>query len=78
MQITERQRQECFDILDMVREKYPQHYQLFYRHTDGTIRLFRYSDMEYIGISPYDFPKAPEIPPELAKKVEDAKNKPAI
>lgn len=48
-----------------------------YRHTDGTLRMFRYSNMEYLGECPYDFVDVPDIPPELAKIVEEAENESA-
>lgn len=51
----------------------PRAVRLVYRHTDGTLRMFRGSNMEYLGISPYDFPHAPELPPELKKKLEEIK-----
>lgn len=66
------------EIMQWGMEHAPHAVRLVYRHTDGTLRMFRYSDMEYLGISPYDFPKAPAITPELAKKVELAENKPAV
>lgn len=77
MEITAYQQQAYFDILQTTMKKCPQAVRLFYRHTDGTIRLFRYSDMEYMGISERDFPHAPPITQELAKKVKEAENKPA-
>lgn len=66
------------EIIQWGIEHAPHAVQLFYRHTDGTVRLFRYTDMEYIGVSPYEFPNAPSITPELAKKVEEAENKPVV
>lgn len=72
MEITAYQKQAYIDTIQMLMKTHPEAVRLFYRHTDGTIRLFRYSDMEYVGICEYDFPHAPPITPELAEKVRKA------
>lgn len=72
---TNRQKRECIDIISDMMRDHPEAVILFYRHTDGTIRLFRYSDMEYVGISKRNFPHAPPITPELERKVEGEKTK---
>lgn len=53
-------------------ERAPHAIRVVYRHTDGTLRMFRYSNMEYLGECPYEFQNATDIPPELAKVVEAA------
>ena len=53
-------------------ERAPHAIHVVYRHTDGTLRMFRYSNMEYLGECPYEFQNATDIPPELAKVVEAA------
>ena len=58
-------------------ERAPHAIRVVYRHTDGTLRMFRYSNMEYLGECTLDFPNAPDIPPELAKVVEEAESKSA-
>lgn len=77
MEITTYHKQACVDILQTLMKTHPEAVRLFYRHTDGTIRLFRYSDMEYMGVCDRDFPHAPPITPELAEKVRIAESKPA-
>ena len=69
----------CSKIMEWCIREHPEAVRLHYRHTDGTLRMFRYSDMEYMGLCPHKFKNSPPIPPELAAKVEaaEAKNKPA-
>lgn len=61
-------------VMQYCKEYAPHAVRMVYRHTDGTLRMFRYSNMEYLGVCPYEFSNAPAITPELAKKVEDAEN----
>ncbi len=59
-------------IVQYCKERAPHAIRVVYRHTDGTLRMFRYSNMEYLGKCPIDFTDVPDIPPELAKVVEAA------
>lgn len=65
-------------VMQYCKERAPHAIRVVYRHTDGTLRMFRYSNMEYLGECPIDFKDVPDIPPELAKVVEEAENKPAV
>lgn len=40
-----------------------------YRHPDGTLRVFRYTDNKYMGLCEFDFPNAPPITDELLEKI---------
>lgn len=62
-------------IMRYCKERAPHAIRVVYRHTDGTLRMFRYSNMEYMGECPYEFENATDIPPELAKVVEEAESK---
>ena len=58
--------------LNYCKERFPHAVHVVYRHTDGTLVEFRYSDMKYLGPCPYDdFVDVPDIPPELAAAVTD-------
>ncbi len=57
-------------IIKYCKEHAPHTVRVVYRHTDGTLVEFRYSNMEYLGRCPYDLENAPDIPPELASMVD--------
>jgi hypothetical protein len=57
--------------IKLCKERNPQAVRVVYRHTDGTLVEFRYSDMAYLGRCPYDdLVNVPDIPLELASKVK--------
>lgn len=59
-------------VMKYCKEHAPHAVRVVYRHTDGTLVTFRYSDMAYMGRCPFDdLVHVPDIPPELAETVPD-------
>lgn len=58
-------------VMQYAKERVPDAIREVYRHTDGTLVEFRYSDKKFLGQCPYDNfgAEAPPIPPELVDKV---------
>ncbi|MGM9676764.1 MAG: hypothetical protein ACI3XW_04070 [Butyricicoccus sp.] len=55
-------------LIHVMKETYPEALMEHYRHPDGSIRQFRYTDHTYLGIGP-EMEHAPMLPEALLRKI---------